>query len=208
MKENFNFRETSFDGVNYVCPNWEQMGRVSFELSKQIEESGQKFDRLIALAKGGWTWARTTVDNLGIEQMSSIRVKSYTGVNSNEKIKLIQPLTDLVNGERILIYDDVADSGETLKFAKDYVIGAGAKEVMTATLCSKPRSCISPDFYGFETRAWVIFPHETREFIKDSCEMWSSNGINNGEMRGRFIEIGLPIEQVDYFMSRIGFEIK
>lgn len=208
MRENFNFREITFDGINYVCPTWDEMGRVSFDLSRQINESGQEFDRLIALAKGGWTWARTTVDNLGIEQMSSIRVKSYNGVNSNEKIKLIQPLTDLVNGERVLIFDDVADSGETLKFAKDYVIGAGAKEVKTATLCFKPRSCISPNFYGFETKAWVVFPHESREFIKDSCIMWSKNGVQNGEMRGRFLEIGLPENQVDFFMPRAGFEIK
>lgn len=208
MKENFNFKETNFDGIGYMHPTWEEMGRVSFELAKEINESGERFDRLVALAKGGWTWARTTVDNLNIEHLSSIRVKSYNGVNSNSRIDLIQPLTDLVNGEKILIFDDVADSGETLKFAKDYILGAGASEVKMATLCSKPRSCISPDFYGFQTSAWIIFPHEIREFINGSGSTWLSKGVQEREVRERFLEIGLPIEQVDYFMSRAGFKIE
>jgi hypoxanthine phosphoribosyltransferase len=201
-------KETKFDGISYVCPTWDEMGEMSFRLSKKIIESKNEFDSVVALAKGGWTWARTTVDNLAIENLFSIRVKSYNGVNSNGKVELKQPLVESVNGKKVLIYDDVADSGETLKFTKDYIIASGAKEVMTATLCSKPRSSIIPDFYGFETEAWVVFPHEKREFIEGSCSNWSSNGIKNGEMRSRFKKIGLPMNQVDYFMSRAGFEIK
>ncbi|MPN42085.1 hypothetical protein SDC9_189641 [bioreactor metagenome] len=98
--------------------------------------------------------------------------------------------------------DDVIDSGETLKFTKNYMISAGAKEVMTAALCFKPRSVFVPDFYGFETKSWVIFPHENREFIECSYKMWSSKGIENEEIRKRFLKIGLPVKQIEYFMTK------
>jgi len=205
MRESF--KETNFDGISYLCPTWEQMGEVSFELSKQINDSGQEFDRLIALAKGGWTWARTTVDNLNIKNLSSMRLRSYGGVNSNGKVEIIQPLPDSINGERVLIFDDVADSGETLKLAREYMEIMGANDIKIATLCFKPRSSVVPDFYGFETKAWVVFPHEHREFIVESSTRWSSKGVSNKEIKIRLEEIGLPENHVAYFMTRAGFFI-
>ena len=61
--------QKNIDGVDYICPNWDQMGELTFSLAQKILNSGQKFDRIVALAKGGWTWARTLVDYLGISQI-------------------------------------------------------------------------------------------------------------------------------------------
>ena len=44
--------EIKFDEVSYVSPSWEQMGEFTFNLAKEIIESGEKFDRVVALAKG------------------------------------------------------------------------------------------------------------------------------------------------------------
>lgn len=208
MKRDFGFKETVIDGISYVCPTWDEMGKVAFEISKEINEKFNGFNRLIALARGGWTWSRALIDQLNIPNLSSIRVKSYEGINLNSEIKLIQPLSDLINGENILILDDVVDSGETLKFAKNYVIGAGAKKVMTAALCFKPRSVFIPDFYGFETKSWVIFPHEWNEFTKQVLRDWKIKGVSDEEIKNRLKEIGLPIEQVNYFLPRIVSEIE
>ena len=46
-------KETKYDGISYVCPTWDQMGELNFNLSRQIVQSGQSFDRLVALARGG-----------------------------------------------------------------------------------------------------------------------------------------------------------
>jgi uncharacterized protein len=202
------FKQTKIDGISYTCPTWDQMGEMSFSLAEEIIESGKEFDRVVALAKGGWTWARTLVDNLGMENMSSTKLKSYDGVNSNSQVRVLQPLVDKVDEERILIFDDVADSGKTLVKAEEYLKILGAKEVSIATLCSKPRSCVDPDYYAFSTESWVIFPHEIREFINESLTNWSKIGIPEKEIRSRFEEIGLPMEQVDYFITRSGIVIK
>ena len=196
------FKQTIVDDVSHVCPTWNEMGEMVFLLAQEIIKSGKKFDRLVALAKGGWTWSRTLVDYLEIENISSTRIKSYTGgINSNGEVKIIQPLTDRVDGERILLFDDVVDSGNTLVKAKEYLEFLGAKEVTTATLCFKPRSCFCPDYYAFSTASWVVFPHEFHEFIKLSFKKWSAEGVSKKEMKSRFKKIGLPMNQVDYFLA-------
>lgn len=196
--------EKIIDGIAYTAPTWEQMGEYNFQLAQQIIESGQEYDRVIALAKGGWTWSRALVDYLDISKLSSIRLKSYSGINqSSDNIEVIQQLHDDIKGEKVLIFDDVADSGKTLKFAIDYVKDAGAEKVSTATLCYKPRSIVKPDFYAFTTESWVIFPHEIREFIKNSTDRWCASGTSYDENRCRLVDLQLPQNQIDFFLSQM-----
>ena len=193
--------QKNIDGVDYICPNWDQMGELTFSLAQKILDSGQKFDRIVALAKGGWTWARTLVDYLGISQISSTRLKSYSGINQCSQVKVIQPLADPVDGENILIFDDVVDSGETIARAKEYLCLLGAQSVFTASICYKPRSKFIPDFYAFNTTSWVVFPHEYREFITLVKQQWSSQNVSLIDIKKRLISLGLPQNQVDYFLS-------
>ena len=87
-------KETEFDGITYVCPTWDEMGIYTYQLAKQIIEANQSIDGVVALAKGGWTWARALVDYLGIDPLSSTRILSYSGVNQKRAPQIIQPLTD------------------------------------------------------------------------------------------------------------------
>lgn len=178
------------------------MGDFTFNLSKEIIDSGKEFDRVVALAKGGWTWARTLADYLNIDHLSSVRIKSYTGVNEAGKPRIVQPLTDQIHNEKVLIFDEVVDSGETLKKALDYLSMMGADEIKTASLCYKPRSKIKPDFYAFKTDAWVIFPHEIREFIEISSSNWRGKGVSEKQIRKRLDKLGIPDQQVKYFLDQ------
>lgn len=195
------FKETRYDGISYVCPTWDQMGVFNFDLAKQIIQSGQSFDRIIALARGGWTWARDLADALKIPELSSTRIKSYTGVNESGEPRIVQPLTDSISGERILLFDEVIDSGGTLKKAQEYLRVMGAKSLQSAALCYKPRSEITPEFYAFSTSAWVVFPHEIREFIEGSADKWGSAGLSTEEVKDRLMTIGIPCDQVEFYCS-------
>lgn len=195
--------ELQFDGVSYASPNWEQMGEYTFHLAKDIIESEKKFDRVVALAKGGWTWARTLMDYLGIDEISSVRFKSYQGVNEMSEPQLTQPLTDSIHNQKILLFDEVIDTGETIKKASEYLKMMGAKSITIASLCYKPHSCIKPDFYAFETTSWVVFPHEIREFTQESYNKWKKDKISENEIRKRLDELGIPDAQVKYFIDKI-----
>jgi uncharacterized protein len=202
MKNPLNLKETKFDGISYVAPNWDQMGEFVFLLGKKILDSGQNFDRVVALAKGGWTWARTIVDILDVPNLSSTRLISYSDINQCGKIKITQPLSDSIEDERILIFDDVIDSGDTIFKAKEYLNLLGAKKISTASLCYKPRSKFIPDFYAFTTTAWVLFPHEYREFIAQTKKQWADKNLSQAEIKDRLFKIGIPRNQIDYFLSK------
>jgi hypoxanthine phosphoribosyltransferase len=197
----FKLRETEYEGITYVCPTWNQMGEFNFNLAKQIIESEQSFNRLVALARGGWTWARDLADALKIPELSSVRIKSYTGVNESGKPRIVQPLTDSISGEKILLFDEVIDSGVTIKKAQEYLKVMGANDIQTAALCYKPRSEIKPEFFAFDTNAWVVFPHEIREFIEESNTKWKAEGKTSEEIKNRLVNIGVPKNQVDFYSS-------
>ena len=196
-------KENEYDGVSYVSPTWEQMGEYTFRLAKEIIDSGEKFDRVVALAKGGWTWARTLMDYIGIDEISSVRFKAYQEINGESDPQIVQPLADSINGEDVLLFDEVIETGATISKASEYLKMMDAKKLMTASLCYKPHSHIKPDFYAFTTSAWVIFPHEIRETIDELYKKWRKNKISEKEIRKRLDKIGIPNAQVKYFLDKI-----
>ncbi len=193
----------SGDKIKYIAPNWEETGQLTFKIASQIINSGFKAERLIALAKGGWTWSRALADYLSISKASSFELKFYTGIDQKSQTPVIvQSLPISVQGEKIILFDDVSDSGETLKVAKKYLKMCGAREIRTATLFYKPWSMIEPDFWGAKTKAWVIFPHEVREAIREIGRRWLKNKVSEKEIINRFLKIGLPKSQVKFFVIK------
>ena len=197
-------KEIQYDGISYIAPNWEQMGELCFDMARNIIESGTRYDRVVALAKGGWTWARALVDYLQIDNVASIQVKFYQNVGqTTETPVILQSLPTSVNSENVLMFDDVADSGKTLEVAKEYILKCGAKSVDTATLFYKPRSVFKPEFYSYQTSAWVIFPHEIREIIEQAGRGWLKKGVTKKEILDRFSNLYLQMYQFIYFVYKI-----
>lgn len=195
-------KEIVYEGIPYIGPSWDQMGVICFELAQKIIISGKKYDRVVALAKGGWTWARALVDYLGIEHVASVQIKFYSGVYETEgEPKIIQPLSVSIKNENVLLFDDVADSGKTFIMAKDYLLKSGAKSVGTAALFYKPHSVFKPDYYIYETKAWVIFPHEIREIVETAGKKWQQSGLSEDEIVSRFKKLNLPIDQIKYLLN-------
>lgn len=198
-----NLIEKKFDGISYIAPGWNEMGDFCFEMAKEIISKNKKYDRVVALAKGGWTWARTLVDYLKIDNIASVQIKFYSGVGStNETPVIMQSLSTSIEGENILLFDDVADSGKTLEVAKDYLLKCGAKNVEIATLFYKPHSILKPNFFSYTTSSWVIFPHEIREIVDQAGKSWLKNGLSKKEVLDRFNSLGLPKEQIEYFLTK------
>jgi uncharacterized protein len=201
------FKEVSFDGVNYIAPTWQEMGELIFSLSKDIIESKPSrvdYDWVIAIAKGGWTWARTLVDYLGMDNLSSIHLQFYSGIGKTEDKPFIkQPLQVDVSDCKVLIFDDVADGGHTLLEAIKHLKGKDAREVETATLFYKKGSVIIPDYFGAQTSSWIVFPHEIREFIFQAGGEWIKKGIKREEIIKRFNKLNLSKNQVEFFMGKL-----
>lgn len=194
------------DSVSYLAPSWEEMGQLCFVVAKEILRSNPKFDRLIALAKGGWTWGRTMVDYLKVKNVASLQIQFYSDVYQTKSMPIIiQSLSMTISGEKILLFDDISDTGETLDVAQKYLKMCGAEEVITAVMFHKPWSKVKPDFHGVQTRAWVIFPHEIRESIRLIAKKWQKDKVSKKEIRERLIKIGLPEKEVRHFLRLEGY---
>ncbi len=194
------------DEISYLAPNWQETGKLTFKLAQKIIKDNYRADRLVVLAKGGWSWSRALIDYLNIPQGGSLELKFYKDINQKNKAPVIvQSLPISVQDERILIFDDVADSGETLKTAKRYLQLCGAKEIKTATLFFKSWSSIEPDFWSAETKSWVIFPHEIREAVTLIGKRWRQRKLSKEEILKRFSLIGLPTDEVRFFLKLLKF---
>lgn len=201
--------ETVVGDISYLCPSWEQMGELTYRLARQIIDCGEKFDQVIALAKGGWTWARTFVDYLELDELSSTRIKRYKGINQSTEPVITQPIVQSLEGLNIALFDEVNDHGDTVIEAVKHAKEKGAKSVKIVTLCYKPHSKMKSDYYAFKSDdfgrsdSWVVFPHEVREFTVESAKKWHNEGATKDEVIERFDKIGLPSHQTKFFVDRI-----
>lgn len=185
----------------YRFYSWTELGHDIFTLAQKILDTQPKYDRIVALAKGGLTFSRSLVDYLQTEKVSSIQIEFYTGINQTDRTPVItQSLPVTIRNEKILIFDDIADSGETLKLSLEYLQYHGAQSIQTATLFTKPQSIIKPDFTVHETSAWVIFPNEIRETINLLVAKWQKAGDSTEQITQQLNQIGLPAEEIEYFL--------
>lgn len=200
------FKKISFDGGKnfYIAPNWNQLGHLAFKLGKQINHQGKIYDRLVVIAKGGLTWSRVLADYLQIQDIETIRVKLYRGIGKTfKKPQILQDIKADIKGEKILLFDDVADSGQTLEFVEKLLLKQGAKSVDTSALFFKPSSKVTPDFFDHQTDAWIVFPHELREFIEETATEWLGKGLTKKQILARFNRLGLPEDQSKYFLDKL-----
>lgn len=139
---------------------WETFGTASRELAVQIADSGYDADLILAIARGGLLPAGALGYALAVKNLYTMNVEFYTGVDERLPVPMIlPPVPDLVELRfaRILVVDDVADTGHTLKIVQDFFKGR-VKEVRSAVLYEKPRSIVKCDYVWKYTDLWINFP--------------------------------------------------
>ena len=142
---------------------WEDVGSAVEELAAQIDAAQFAPDAVLALARGGLPAAGALAYALGVKNMATLNVEFYTGVDERlEEPLLLPPVPDLtvLRMERLLIVDDVADTGRTLALARDFC-AEHVDDVRTAVLYEKPQSVVRADFVWRRTDKWINFPWST-----------------------------------------------
>ncbi|MBP9700331.1 hypothetical protein KBD71_03555, partial [Candidatus Woesebacteria bacterium] len=99
----------------------------------------------------------------------------------------------------VLIIDDLVDTGESLIVAKDYVSSLHPATVHTATLTRKEWTAFSPDFCILTSKAWIIYPWETRETITTLSSIWKKKQIPEIEIRQNLSKLGFLDQMVNQF---------
>jgi hypothetical protein len=182
------------DPMQYEVVTWDQLTNLIFLVAQKITADNLHFDRIVSLAKGGWPMARTLADFLKVREASSIGTRSYTGIGERAtKLEVYQDLHE-IKGEKLLLLDDVSDTGKTLEFALEYLQKRGADSVSTATVYYKPHSIFKPNYFAKETSSWIIFPYEIIETSILLHDRWQKNSLPLKEITKRLGSIGCSPE--------------
>src|SRR5215208_101444 len=129
---------------------WDDLGAGSRALAEAVADDGYHPDIVLAIARGGLLVAGALGYALGVKNTFTMNVEFYTGIDERLDMPMIlPPLPDLVDFEdtRVLIADDVADTGATLALVKGFCAGKVA-EVRCAVLYEKPRSAVRRRIVG------------------------------------------------------------
>lgn len=155
--------------MKFLRLSWTEGAKLCEELVEKTRD--YRPDVLVGVSRGGLVPLRVFSDVLDIKKIGVLGIQFYKAIGETNKFPEItheMPLN--ISGKKILIIDDVADTGKSLVEAKKYIGKKGAKEIKTATLHFKPTSIITPDYYIATTTDWIIYPweiHETERELKE-----------------------------------------
>ena len=150
--------------------------RDAFQLARIIYDTGYRPDVLLVLWRGGTPVGVVIHEFLrykGIETYHTVvKAESYTGIGRRR-----EPVIENLDGilarlgadSRVLIIDDIFDTGCTLSCVRDRLL-ARTRHIRTATLYDKPGSHqtdLAPDFCLRKTENWIVFPHELMDLTPD-----------------------------------------
>jgi len=166
-----------------IVVDWNYAYNLCRDVSKEIKDAGFTPDVIIGIARGGWYLARVLCDFFLLKDLFSLKMEHWgvtatiTG-NAEMKYGLDDAAINKLRAKRVLIADDVTDTGDSLKLVVEYVKSLEAKDVKTATLHHKTSSPFVPDFYGelIKEWKWVIYPWSIHEDVMDLLEKVIAKG--------------------------------
>jgi hypoxanthine phosphoribosyltransferase len=139
---------------------WQRFDEGVRSLAATIKADGFRPDIVLPVARGGLVLAGALSYALNIKNVHVINVMFYTGVDERLAAPVVLPpvpnAVDLADA-KVLIVDDVADTGETLKLVRKFCAGRGAQD-RCAVLYRKPRSVVTCEYVWSHTDLWIDFP--------------------------------------------------
>ncbi|MGI8992924.1 MAG: phosphoribosyltransferase [Nocardioidaceae bacterium] len=138
---------------------WETFGAATREIAQRVADDFEP-DMILSIARGGLLIGGALGYALAVKNTYTMNVEFYTGVDQRLEVpRILPPAPDFVDlgSARILIADDVADTGHTLRSVQEFCAGKVA-EVRTAVLYEKPQSLVKCEYVWRRTNKWINFP--------------------------------------------------
>ena len=181
------------ESERFVIPTWEQIYTMLLDMAWRIQADRFSPDIVLGVSRGGLTPARVLSDLLESPNIAKVKVEFYLGVAERKKEPLMtEPISVDVKGKRILVVDDVSDTGGSLRLIKAHLLEHGVGDLKTATLYHKPWSITLPDYFEETTSDWIVFPWDRKETLRKVAE--------------KFIEHGKPVKEALETLVKYGFD--
>ncbi len=192
------------ESLEFEIPTWDKIYEFLLSLAEKIREDDFKPDVIVGVSRGGWLPARVMSDLLENPEIANVKAEFYLGVAQTKGEPLItQPVSVSVMDKEVLLMDDVADTGKSLRLVKSHLKEKGATEVKIATIYYKPWSVVIPDYYEKETTSWIIFPWERKETIRNIIKRYKKEGKSVEDAKDKLVSSGLDSKLVERFVREI-----
>jgi uncharacterized protein len=145
--------------------SWADLGAGCRALARNVADDGYEPDMILSIARGGLLVGAALGYALSVKNVYTMNVEYYTGVDERLDVpRILPPAPDFVDlhDARILIADDVADTGHTLESVQQFC-GGKVGEVRIAVLYEKPHSVVQADYVWRRTDRWIDFPWSAQE---------------------------------------------
>ena len=153
--------------------SWSDYYHKIEQLAAQIYQSGWEFNQIVCLARGGLR-VGDIISRIYKQPLAILATSSYSGAGKQERGELTfarhLTMTTQALDSRILLVDDLVDSGVTLKETIPWLkknSETNIEEIRTAVIWYKACSVIAPDYYVdyLSDNPWIHQPFEPYEFM-------------------------------------------
>jgi uncharacterized protein len=142
---------------------WADVDRWAEAVADRVRERAAVPTTVVGLTRGGWVPARLLCDRLGVKRLVSLRAQHW-GVTATPTgaAELTEGLSGTVAGHKVLVVDDITDTGESMALAVAHVRASQASRVESAVFLHIAHSTFEPTYFAEEIPrdawVWVVFP--------------------------------------------------
>lgn len=184
--------------MKYKSYTWNNIQQYIYQLSQKVEQSGEKFDLIVGIARGGLTISHILSDFLGLP-VASFTIASYKDFKQQKEPVLTYKIGNSLDKKNILLVDDISDSGKSFIRGIKHLQEMRAKNIKTASLFVKPWTKFKPDFYIKEATEWLIFPYEMKETIDTLKKLFKDQNLSDMQIKNQLKKIKLPATWITKF---------
>ncbi len=182
--------------------SWDQVDSWCGSISRKIMN---KFypDIIIGIARGGLVPARILSDRLWVKDLISVKTEHWGITATKDGEAVLKTKIDVdIKGKRVLIVDDITDTGESMSLAYNYVKSLGPSEIRSVTMLHISRSTFVPDYYAEliteKNWAWFIFPWNIYEDINNLLKGSNLDDSDADGIRKKLMEnYDLDVSSID-----------
>ncbi len=168
--------------IDYLPVSWEEYHSLARKLAEKLLTDKARVDEVVAISRGGLTLGHLLTDLLRVP-ISTFTIQSYSNLLEKGEVTITKPLATPLNGKRVLLVDDVSDTGTTLERAIEYLKMFSPKKIYTLTMFYKPHSVYKPNYFAKTTSAWIMFPYEPVETVINIVKGMKKDGKSEKEIQ-------------------------
>lgn len=188
--------------------SWDHFYQLSRQLVSKLYDASFTPDIIIAISRGGCIPARILCDYLDVFDLDVIKIEHYHGVHKQKAATLRYPLSANITEKRVLLVDDVSDTGDSFALGTRHLLSRGDPlDLKTAVLHHKTVSSYTPDFYAerVEQWRWIIYPWAVIEDLRSILAKMESPPATTGDFAAYLKirhKLDVPLETLEDVMAR------